>query len=298
MCHCERWFRIFRCIYWHRSSASQVTAEKVMDLRSRFQDVQNKQLRSVRWNPGHNGRCINVIKNQNQNVQIFGNVHQNTNGQNHGPVRKTQSFLSKGICAVIFWQDYFGKGNSRKSYWNMAGRKGPNLRMSIRLEHGLESFKIENVYWSYEQEDCSYQCMWTISNWQAKQKTWNRHGKFECKTLIWENQHHFLTTKIRVALKESVISVKIWWQTTKTCSNGGFLLEPKKNYRPELQGNRMQKQYLLGPMSWSVTQRYCEWNNWAICNAMHGWSSIWRRKMNQLETCLLCAHKMFWNVCI
>ena len=27
------------------------------------------------------------------------------NGQNHGPVWKTQSFLLKGICTVILWQD-------------------------------------------------------------------------------------------------------------------------------------------------------------------------------------------------
>ena len=33
----------------------------------------------------------------------------------------------------------------------------------------------------------------------------------------------------------------------------GFLLEPKKNYRPELQGNLKQKQYLLRPMTWKVT---------------------------------------------
>ena len=32
---------------------------------------------------------------------------------------------------------------------------------------------------------------------------------------------------------------------------------PKKNYRPELQGNLMQKQYLLGPLTWKVTQRNC-----------------------------------------
>ena len=38
-------------------------------------------------------------------------------------------------------------------------------------------------------------------------------------------------------------------------SNPGFLLEPKKNYRPELQGNLMQKQYLLGPVTWKILQR-------------------------------------------
>ena len=39
-------------------------------------------------------------------------------------------------------------------------------------------------------------------NWQAKQKTQNRLGKFSWKTLIWENQHHFLIMYIWDALKE------------------------------------------------------------------------------------------------
>ena len=42
--------------------------------------------------------------------------HHDTNGQNHGPVWKTQSFLLSEICMVILWQDYYGKGNLRKSY--------------------------------------------------------------------------------------------------------------------------------------------------------------------------------------
>ena len=33
------------------------------------------------------------------------------------------------------------------------------------------------------------------------------------KTLIWENQHHFLTMKIWVALKENVKSARILWRT-------------------------------------------------------------------------------------
>ena len=32
----------------------------------------------------------------------------------------------------------------------------------------------------------------------------------------------------------------------------GFLLEPRKNYVSELQGNLMQKSYLLSPTTWKV----------------------------------------------
>ena len=54
-------------------------------------------------------------KFQSRSVQTFGFVYHDTNGQNHDPVWKTQSFLLSGICMVILWQDYCGKGNWRKS---------------------------------------------------------------------------------------------------------------------------------------------------------------------------------------
>ena len=62
-------------------------------------------------------------KFQSQNAQTFGYVYRNTNGPNHGPVWKTQSFLLNGICTVIFWQDKYGKRNSGKFYWNTVGEK-------------------------------------------------------------------------------------------------------------------------------------------------------------------------------
>ena len=57
-----------------------------------------------------------LFKFPNQNLQTFGFVFQSTNGPNHGPVWKIQSFLLNEICMVIFWQDCYGKGNMRKSF--------------------------------------------------------------------------------------------------------------------------------------------------------------------------------------
>ena len=100
------------------SSASQMTAAKIMDIISRL--------------PGCDGQAADAVsaktqvkmedahklfkKFQNRSVQTFGFVYHDTNGQNHGPVWKTQSFLLKGIYTVILWQDYCGKGNLRNSY--------------------------------------------------------------------------------------------------------------------------------------------------------------------------------------
>ena len=146
------------------SSASQMTAAKVMDIVSRL--------------PGSSGQAADAVSAQthvkiedapqllkipNRNVQTFGYVYNDTNGPNHGPVWKTQSFLLSEIFTVILWQDCVWERQFRES--------------SIGTRSG-KSFKIGNVYLSTEQEDYSYQCMWTRSNWQAEQKIQNRLGQF------------------------------------------------------------------------------------------------------------------------
>ena len=83
-------------------------------------------------------------KYQNRNVQTFGFVYHDTNGQNHGPVSKTQLFLLIEICTVILWQDYYGKGNLRKSYYSTVG-KGFQLGMPVRTP---------------SKKGYSYLCMW------------------------------------------------------------------------------------------------------------------------------------------
>ena len=56
----------------------------------------------------------NYSKFPNRSVQTYGFVYHDTNGQNHGPVWKTQLFLLSGICTVFFlagllWERQFEK---------------------------------------------------------------------------------------------------------------------------------------------------------------------------------------------
>ena len=94
------------------SSALQLTAAKVMDIISWIPGCSRQEPDAVsaytrsKWQM-HRHYC----KFRSQNVQMFGYVYRSTNGQNNGPVWKIQSFFSKGICTVILWQDYCGKGN-------------------------------------------------------------------------------------------------------------------------------------------------------------------------------------------
>ena len=120
------------------------------------------------------------------------------------------------------------------------------------------------------------------------------------ETLIWENQHHSSTMFIGVALNDNARQAKILLTTAGTCLNPGSLLEPKKNHRPELQGNLMQKQYLLGPMTWKVMQGNA-WN-WRIKQLSNKTKSrrhasmiinLKKKKIDQLENYLPFAHKLF-----
>ena len=128
------------------SSASQMTAAKIMDIISRL--------------PGCDGQAADAVSAYTQvkmedapkllkNSQIGMSRHLDLstttqNGLNHGPVWKTQSFLLKGICMVILWQDCYGKGNLRESYCNTVGRR----------------FPIGNVCSYTVQKGYSYLCMW------------------------------------------------------------------------------------------------------------------------------------------
>ena len=100
------------------SSASQMTAAKIMDIISRLPgcDGQDADAVSAYTQVKMEDAPQIFAKFPNRSVQTFGFVYHDTNGLNHGPVWKTQSFLLSEICTVMLWQDCYWKGNLRKSY--------------------------------------------------------------------------------------------------------------------------------------------------------------------------------------
>ena len=94
--------------------------------------------------------CSQIIENSpNRTVQTFGFVYHDTNGQNHGPVWKTQLFLLSGIYIVILWQDCYGKGNLRKFYWNMVEcllvHREKRLFLSVYVDDIKKAGKKQNI---------------------------------------------------------------------------------------------------------------------------------------------------------
>ena len=152
-----------------------MTAAKIMDIISRLPGWAGEAADAVsactqvKWK-----MLTNYWKFPNRSVQTFGFVYHDTNGPNHGPVWKTQLFLLSGICTVILWQDYYGKGNLRKSYWNMDGRK----------------FQIGNGLFVHREKRIILICVcgWH-KNWLERNKILIRCGNYSTKKSIWENQH-------------------------------------------------------------------------------------------------------------
>ena len=97
------------------SSASQMTAAKIMDIISRLPGCDGQAADAVSAKtPIKMEDAHKLLKIPNRNVQTFGFVYHDTNGQNHGLVWKTQSFLLSEICMVILWQDCYGKRQFEK----------------------------------------------------------------------------------------------------------------------------------------------------------------------------------------
>ena len=121
---CERWSRLFLRIYEGKFNCVKDDSWNSNGCHSKATRMRRtSSRRNISLHPGQNGRCSIDWNVQSQNVQIFGFVYQNTNGRNHGPVWKIQSFLWNEICTVTHLLASCGKDNSRKSYWNTVGKK-------------------------------------------------------------------------------------------------------------------------------------------------------------------------------
>ena len=161
-------------------------------------------------------------------------MDRSTNGLNHGPVWKTQSFLLKAICTVIHQQDCNGKGNSSQVCWNTVGKR----------------FQIVNACSLRERNDYSCLCMWTIYKLAGKKQNTVPMWKVLWKTLIWENQHLSLTTSIWVALNRSAKSEDIV-DKYKNMFEIRISAGATEKY---LVWRDLMQTSLQGPMMWKVMQ--------------------------------------------
>ena len=102
--------------------------QKVMDITSRLPGCARQAADAISaYTQVKNGRCSIVVRYSKIRMSRYLDTY--TNAQmakimvQYG--RPSRSSWAESV-PVILWQDYYGKGNVRKSYWSMAGRKVPN----------------------------------------------------------------------------------------------------------------------------------------------------------------------------
>ena len=145
----------------HGSSASQMTAAKVMDVISRLPRCAGQAADAVSaYTQVRMEDAPSSSKDPKIRMSRYLDTSTKTNGLNHGPAWKIQPFFLSEICTVTLWQDYYGKGNARKFCWNTVEQK----------------FHIGNVLSLTEKKDYSCLCTWTISKWQERNKIWIQCG--------------------------------------------------------------------------------------------------------------------------
>ena len=95
-----------------------MTAAKIMDIISRLLGCDEQAADAVSaYTQLRIEDAQKLFKNSKMLMSRHLDSSKSTNGQNHdGPVWKTQSFILSGICTVLLWKDYCGKGNLRKSF--------------------------------------------------------------------------------------------------------------------------------------------------------------------------------------
>ena len=267
--YCKERFRVLCSIHWTRNiSISNDSRKSHGQYIKASRMFRTSSWCSIRLYSGQNGRCNIIVENFKSEcpgiwIRLPKHKWPKSWSSMKDPVVPLERNLYGHPLAGLLWERQFEK---------------------VLSKYGWEKVPMENAYSLTEKKGYSYQCMWTISNWQARQKTWNRLGKFSWKTLIWENQHHFLT----MANYRNMFECRI--------SSGA-----KKNCRPELQGNLMQKQNLLGPLHGLPSiQRRRKWVSRRIvyslltnCSEMSVFGSYWEtRYFVVCEQACACGHKM------
>ena len=230
----------------------------------------------------------NYWKFQNRSVQTVGFVYHDTNGLNHGPVWKTQSFLLKGICTVILWQDFYGKGNLRKSYWNMARRKfqignvySYNVKKGLFLPVYVEDIKLAGKKQNLDP-------MWKLLNKEVdlgEPTSFLDHVYLGC-------------TQRQCQISKDVVD------NFRTVFESRISAEEQRNYH-----SLKIFVFLHGLMIWLVMQRNV-WNDivsWQTRRHNNSTKCLLhvsmtttskKKKWNMLENCHKYALKLFWNAYI
>ena len=226
------------------SSASQMTAAKVMDIISRwpgcagqaadavsaYTQVKTKFVPQLWKNP--KSECPDIW------IRLPRHEWPKSWSSMEDPVVPLERNLYGHPLAGLLWERQFEK---------------------ILLKHGWENIPHWECLSLYIViKGYSHLCMWMTSNWQERNKTCIRCENYEIKKSIWENQHLSWIMYTWAALKDNVKKAKILLTITEPCLNhefprGGFEKLPfPQNLRISSWSNDMEGH------AKKCVGRYCE----------------------------------------
>ena len=147
------------------SSASQMTAAKVMDVIARLPDCDEQAADAVSaYTQVKIGGRSQIAQNSNVRLSRYMDTSSTTQmAEIMVKHRLVQWFLLNEICTDTNLLVSCGRDSSKKFHWNLDGRK----------------CRIGNVFLFIENKDYSYRYMWMTSKWLERSKIWLSCGRNE-----------------------------------------------------------------------------------------------------------------------
>ena len=172
------------------SSASQMTAAKVMDIISRLPGCAGQAADAVSaYTQVKNGRCSQII--QNSKIGMSRQMDSSTTTQ------MAENMVQYGSSSRSSWaksvRTSFGTTVMRKVIW-----ENP---LEVRLGEGFQLGMLIRTPWKRIILICV--CVWH-KNWLERNKKLFRCGKYSIQKLVWENQHLSLIMYTWDLLKDNV----------------------------------------------------------------------------------------------
>ena len=213
--YCKRQFWPNAVFTEQGSSASQMTAAKIMDITHRLPSCDGQAADAVsaytqvKMEDAH--KLLKIPKSECPDIWIRLPRHEwpKSWSSMEDPIVPLVRNLHGHPVARLLWEKQFGK---------------------ILLKHGWEKIpNWEYFYSSWERIILIYVCGWH-KNWLERNKILIRCGNYSTKKSIWENQHLSWITFSWDALNDNAKQAKILLTITEPCSNREFLRVDWRNY--------------------------------------------------------------------
>ena len=241
------------------SSASQMTAAKVMDVIARLPGCAGQAAGAIlaytQVKMEDAPSMIKIPKSECPDIWI--RLPRHKCPTSWSIIEDPVVLVERNLYGHPFGRTVMGKAIRESSIWTLFGKK----------------FQIWNACSLTERKDYSCLCMWTIFNWLERNRTSTERGKYSWKTLVWENRHLSSVMYTWVALNENVNKQRYCRELQKY----GWIQNLCWSYRKsDLTLRNLAQTFSHGPVIWKVMRRN-EWKeiaNWRTTKQLNSFYKV------------------------